>query len=230
MSQDEKIHWERILVEAVAIVASILLAFAIDAWWEYRGEREKEQEILQNLLIEFERNRAELDRTLITLIESHNAGKQLLMFVGKSFTNDDNTVIEQKFEDLYVGNWFDPSSGALEALISGDQLNLILNTKLRTRLAGWSGLVTDYKRDEGELLYLLRRDLGPMLDAIAPLPSVEEAAPGFFQSRYQEAFKDIQFMNLIGNISFWANASVEEASLLGGEIDQIITLIENEIE
>ena len=42
----DKIPWKRISVEAAAIVASILLAFAIDAWWaelaEDRDEHEEE--------------------------------------------------------------------------------------------------------------------------------------------------------------------------------------------
>ena len=33
----DKTPWKRITVEAAAIVASILMAFAIDAWWENRG-------------------------------------------------------------------------------------------------------------------------------------------------------------------------------------------------
>jgi len=37
MSNADKTPWKRIAVEAVAIVASILLAFAIDAWWENRA-------------------------------------------------------------------------------------------------------------------------------------------------------------------------------------------------
>ena len=36
MNRVQNIPWKRISVEAVAIVASILLAFSIDAWWEER--------------------------------------------------------------------------------------------------------------------------------------------------------------------------------------------------
>ena len=229
MNETQKMPWKRISVEAMAIVASILLAFAIDAWWEYRIEREVEQEVLANLLIEFERNRVELDRTLDTLTGSQNAAKRLLMFAGKSLTSDDNAVIEQKLDELYYFT-FDPPSGALESLMSAGQLNLILNTELRVRLAGWSGLVKDYKEDEEELDYLIYRDLVPTVYAINPLPNVEDAAPGFFQSQWQEAFKDVRFMNSIGNVSYWIESSIEEASLLGGEIDQIVTLIKIEIE
>ncbi len=42
--------------QTVAIVASILLAFAIQAWWEDRNEVELEQRLLGVLLAEFEQN------------------------------------------------------------------------------------------------------------------------------------------------------------------------------
>lgn len=36
MTETQSIAWRRLSIEATVIVASILLAFAIDAWWEER--------------------------------------------------------------------------------------------------------------------------------------------------------------------------------------------------
>ena len=44
------IPWSRYLVEGGVIVGSILLAFAIDAWWEDRSEQALEREFLVNTL------------------------------------------------------------------------------------------------------------------------------------------------------------------------------------
>jgi hypothetical protein len=41
--EPQKIQWKRLSVEAVAIVASILFAFAIDAWWDDRQKAGDEQ-------------------------------------------------------------------------------------------------------------------------------------------------------------------------------------------
>ena len=46
MTEPRIIPWKRIAVEAVAIVASILLAFAIEAWWDDWQQQEAEQVIL----------------------------------------------------------------------------------------------------------------------------------------------------------------------------------------
>jgi len=46
LSDKEIIQWKRISVEAAAIVASILLAFAIDAWWADQADQRDEVESL----------------------------------------------------------------------------------------------------------------------------------------------------------------------------------------
>ncbi len=48
-SSSRGLPWLRILVEGVVIVGSILLAFAIDAWWDGRQDRTQEQAYLRML-------------------------------------------------------------------------------------------------------------------------------------------------------------------------------------
>jgi hypothetical protein len=48
MKATAQIPWTRIAVESIAIVASILVAFAIDAWWEERQERRIDAETAGN--------------------------------------------------------------------------------------------------------------------------------------------------------------------------------------
>ena len=45
----KNIQWSRLSIETVAIVGSILLAFAIDAWWQDHQDRENEEEYLVSL-------------------------------------------------------------------------------------------------------------------------------------------------------------------------------------
>ena len=49
MSSNQNIPWARIAVEATAIIVSILIAFAIDAWWEDRKELQEERRYLTSL-------------------------------------------------------------------------------------------------------------------------------------------------------------------------------------
>ena len=63
MSEYERIPWTRLYIEAAAIVASILLAFAIDAWWADRLERREMVLVLDRLSAEFEANYTMLARS-----------------------------------------------------------------------------------------------------------------------------------------------------------------------
>ena len=56
MRVDHDIAWPRLIAESVAIVASILLAFAIDAWWDVQQTFAVEQELLSNLEVGLEEN------------------------------------------------------------------------------------------------------------------------------------------------------------------------------
>ncbi len=53
MTDRQKVPWARLGVESVAIVASILVAFAIDTWWDERQDREHERIYLGSLRQEF---------------------------------------------------------------------------------------------------------------------------------------------------------------------------------
>ena len=100
MSDVKSMQWRRLTAEAAAIVLSILLAFAIDAWWQFRGDREAEQVVLANLLVEFKRNRVELDRTLRSLTENQDAAQRLLTFTGRDLTGEDSAAIKQEINKM----------------------------------------------------------------------------------------------------------------------------------
>ena len=73
MDVDQKIPWPRIAVEGTAIVASILLAFSIDAWWSGKQQHEAEQIVLQNLLDDLQDKQellAEMTRFSQAIVES----------------------------------------------------------------------------------------------------------------------------------------------------------------
>jgi len=230
VTRRQEIPWTRIAVEATAIVASILLAFSIDAWWGEHQEREHERQLLGSLLAEFNQNRVELDRALNSFTVSRKSVTRVLMFAGQNLGDDDKDVIGQNVFTLFDYWTFDPSTGAIDSLLNAGQLNLIQNLELRTRLAGWSGLVSDYKEEERELDYVAFREFGPYYKKIAPLRNVDEISPGLFQSQWQGAINDVEFLNHLGQLSYILESNIIEASDIGREIDLIITLIATELE
>ena len=69
MNKSQEIPWKRLFVEATAIVASILIAFAIDAWWQDRTEHIVEAQYLRAL-------REDLNHSLQLLDESETQHRQ----------------------------------------------------------------------------------------------------------------------------------------------------------
>jgi hypothetical protein len=225
----DSIPWARFGFEGALIVASILAALAVDSWWEYRKDREVEQATLTSLLSEFERNKIELKRSIDTLTGSQEAAKRLLTFAGKSFSTEDKELIRQSFYEVFDWWTFDPSTGALNSLLSAGRLYLIQNPELRTRLAGWSGLLTDLKEEEASVVFLTYERLGPMLSKVYPLPLLEDAAPDRFESKLESAFSDLELMNTIAILSEVIGDTIGELSRIENEINQIIMHIKAEL-
>ena len=64
MTYPSQISYPRLFAEGAAIVISILLAFAIEAWWDDRKDRIKEEELLVSLAAEIQGNLVGLQREL----------------------------------------------------------------------------------------------------------------------------------------------------------------------
>jgi hypothetical protein len=138
MNQTQKIPWKRISVEAAAIVASILLAFAIDAWWDENVEDKREREILLALLDDLETSKSTIMQWRNFHVAVQASNTKLL-----NFSLADNPVLTEDEIDLLLSNlgWFDIrphfTTGALNSLIFGGELAVIEDDKLRQMLADW---------------------------------------------------------------------------------------------
>ena len=147
MSNKQTIPWTRISVEAAAIVASILLAFSIDAWWDSVQNRAEEREILSLLRAEFEANQKILART--AGIHRLNLGAMQEII---SASEKDIPVHGEYLDSLFLQAagtpHYNPATGALAATISSGRIDLVRNIELRNRLAGWNAVVSDLMLDE----------------------------------------------------------------------------------
>lgn len=133
------IPWARLSAEAAAIVLSILLAFAIDAWWDARQEQAEEREILIGLQAEFVDLRGRLDlwanmnRDGIRFIEEFLAGPVEGM---------DPVSVESAIVYSYFVNVLD-QGGALDALLASGRLERISDRDIRVKLAKWPDWLED---------------------------------------------------------------------------------------
>ena len=138
MTETQNIPWKRTAVEAVAIVASILLAFAIDAGWREYVEGQRAREVLIALLDDFETSKANINdwRNFHLAVQQSNI--KLLNAVTSSEITLTNDQIGRLLGEL---SWWDSgsyfSTGALNSLIYGGELSVIEDDALRQLLADW---------------------------------------------------------------------------------------------
>jgi len=78
----QPIEWNRLLLEGVVIVASILLAFAIDAWWDERQDRQAEGNQLLSIAAELESNAERIREKLEVLAVADKASRKFISWMG----------------------------------------------------------------------------------------------------------------------------------------------------
>lgn len=144
------ISWPRIIAEGLAIVASILLAFGIDAWWQDRQTRSEEQQILQGLKEEFVSINAVLTDHMELHSESTQALKELLFVIENGPSDDTGSIVELAILDMLSPTTSDLGHGTLEALLSSGRVEILENQKLRAKLAAWNGVIGEVWDDQAD--------------------------------------------------------------------------------
>ncbi len=139
MNESNRIPWLRISAEGAAIIASILLAFAIDAWWDGVQADRDTQEILDAVLVEMESNLTSLQDSITHHEEIVDAIKIALEQTSIAGLLDEAVI------DVEV---FEPSTGALDTLIVTGMLGAIDEPALQISLGGFNRLASDLNERE----------------------------------------------------------------------------------
>ena len=127
MQQLSFARWGLLLTEMVLIVASILLAFALDSWWDERRDRLEEQAILHGLREEFLLNRSMLERR-VAQHTKEQAELEILRAATKSgrwATGDPD--LDAALAATITPPTTDLGNGVLDALISSGRIELLQN-------------------------------------------------------------------------------------------------------
>ena len=242
MANSQNIPWRRLAVEAPAIVVSILLAFAIDAWWE---ERQTEQDIAEDLAI-VEHELEENIRLVQLAIESMQiivAAKDRIISELKA--DPDAESIEVPVADVFWGIFnnptLDPSLGGTDAWIAAGQLGVIESLELRQRLAGVRGKFEDVFEDQRDARDLSILQIYPVLQEGTDVDLVKEMfAAGLHSRAATEVLEvpDYGMMRLPNSSALifslqtrglWYEASIMETRDLLDELVEIRALVQAEM-
>jgi hypothetical protein len=177
MTSQANIRWTRLAAEGIAIVISILLAFAIDAWWANRVESIEEAEILRALQREFEINLVTLDAQL-AYRDAVRASANRILQAAAGEIRLEPAEFDRLLGDILWTGWLDLSTGALASLLQSGKLSLIKNRMLSEHLAGLPYWLDNTAKLEEFELRRLDADLFPFLSEHAYLPQIYNTFKG----------------------------------------------------
>jgi hypothetical protein len=148
MHNSQIIPWKRLSLEAAAIVGSILLAFAIDAWWEERQTRYEEQQVLQGLRLEFHSIRDVLSGHMSEHLQHLQTLENFLDAAGNGSLEEAGPIVDAALLVLLTPMTSDLGSGTLDALLSSGRIEILTNRALRAKLAAWEGVMGEVWDDQ----------------------------------------------------------------------------------
>lgn len=165
-------RWGTFATEGAVIVASILLALFLDAWWSDREDRADERTALDAMRVEFGQNLDELD----LLIEAHGGHvRDLDSFFSSEpgdFEGMDQDSIAIALTEAFTRVMtLDPATSTLDALKSSGRMRIIRDPDLRSDLALWSMYFEDSREEAARMLATLDRSLA-LLHAVEALHEV----------------------------------------------------------
>ena len=154
-----------LLAEGSVIVLSILLAFALDAWWDTARERREIGKTLIALESEFSEIEFELARTLDRNERVIAASDQVLQLMREGRNEVEVAVLGEVLRVPTTA----AAEGALAELISSGRLSQISSQELRALLAGWSALLNDVREEESSAERFTYEELIPHLTEFAEI-------------------------------------------------------------
>ena len=225
MGKQTNIPWARISAEAVAIVGSILLAFAIDAWWDEQKDRELEQQLLASLIVEFEGTAVEFDAQWARHEQRLAAATQLAELNEESARQLGTENLKHLWLQAYTISRSDPPEGALTSAIAAGSISLIRNEELKSRLTGWKNQLADLRHTEFDMAYYMTNIMVPEMSSRVLLPLGSATST----SDFGDALLAIPTKNHMNVIAFVTGIAQDENEQMQEEVAKIRELLLNEV-
>jgi len=173
MANAQKIPWARLAVEATAIVVSILLAFAIDAWWGDRGEQQQEVQALVRVREDFNETARLLEvERAIHLRQQAGVDAMFRLIPAAGDPPNSYQIPDSVLWGMYGTARFMPPRGAVSSLINSGEIRLIGNEELRSELTSWLEAVDVLNKNEDEERHVYEQFQLPQLFQFVPFVSV----------------------------------------------------------
>jgi len=233
MESSQKPFLERLLPlirEAGAVIAAILIAFTIDAWWNARGVDRDTEEALSSLEAELRENRTLLDQALqddSALVAA--VDRMLRMDLGEVPRMDPDSA-SRLLVLLTEGTTLNPSEGALRSVISTGVLEEVDSPELRQAIAGLPGIMADPIEEMDQMWMAWGRlvDRGIETGTYSSFVALtHDIGPQLLSSKEILAawLSDKTFREILANVASMMESYRAELEWVGEEIDRTRDLL-----
>jgi len=148
MIATQKINWPRTLTEGVAILASILLAFWIDAWWDGREEDELSQSYLLGLREDFTQVESELSKHLNFIAGVMGNARKVLTIASGPDSEPFSDSFSEIMGSTYLISWPNTATPTYQDMINSGNLRLVRNPTLRMKMAELTSLLREIDKQK----------------------------------------------------------------------------------
>ena len=211
MTDAQKIPWKRLSVEAAAIVASILLAFAIDAWWNELQSDRAVEEVLKAVRSEMRFNVEALGASIV-----HH--EEIVAAIGTAQNYE--TVEGLPRKAVINVEVYEPSTGALDTLVATGLISDIDNIDLRISLGAFARLAQDLNERESRAVEF--RDAARRRIAEIGDPIWNQVDSGRIQS-------DVHMLNLLTMRQAEESDAIESARRLKDHISNTLIQLDSSL-
>ena len=225
------------IYEGIVIVASILVAFGLDASWDNYQESRVEQRILAELQGEFEQAKSRIEDSVAELEAAIDASVALANYIGMGKEVLAPDVAAILVDQALSINTLEVPSGVLDSIIASGQVRLISNGMIRNALAQWPAFVADVREnhewhrvdtDEYLVPYLAR--YVSIRESNSMLQNRSELAPDTFDYDLASMQNDPVFRGRLLWRVVRQSATLRESRVLLAETDSLLALITAEID
>ena len=170
-----------LLLEGFVIIASILLAFAIDAAWDERQEQRIRAELIETLIADFELNQKRLEKNIASAQASVDKQTRFLKVIstGADISRDEMSELAYAF---VLWDVFEPVLSTYEAAVGRDGLASIHSVLFSRAVADFyesKGIYDTHHMIGAEIYYHGgMRDLRAELGSLGVLLRSEESCTG----------------------------------------------------
>jgi hypothetical protein len=230
-----EIQWRRVLVEAIVIVASILLAFGIEAWWAVQGERRLEREELGRVRTELMVERERIAGHQRQQEERASASLDFVGLVEALGTGGGTIAVPDSLLALLAGSpTYEAQTPTLDGLLRSGGFAVVRHAEVRSAIARLEERLASALRQQQDTAERMTTQLIPALiergDMSHVLLNSRGAARLQFGGSVTQLRADPQIKGMVSYRYIQASSSGARLAEVGEAMDRLLAAIIEAVE